>query len=311
MTNRVIVRLFLLLTLQTMVGMPPRPITVAVADEWYLSASFSCADPLGLGPAYSPGFGFINQIPLKITNVNQEKGYLDLGYGNFAKLLEKSPTGGIIESKQLTNSKAVSLRSILLQRSQNDVVPFVGQTLISVILAYTLKTNAGLVAGTFFSYVFGEQQAKSIQPRVLAEVVAEGGTLDSVLIGFKDKDQHPYAIHAFEYTVKVGAENRHYITTACIYPVRATVTQMKTLAAANNKIFKLQQDGKWRKWDITDAKFEDDPLTETGRDADFIYFTLNNPRDISNIQRISLRGGPWQVKQNGTWLTLCSKTEPL
>ena len=287
------------------------PIAKPVGDTWYLNAKFSCSDPLGLEAAYSSNAFNFHSLPVKVTNVTQQMGYLDLGFGNFNDLVAKGAVGGTVESTQLTKSQAASLRSILLNKSEHDVVPFIGQTLVSVIISFTLKAGTGLVAGTFFNYLFGELQTQSIPPRVLAEVVAEGGSVTSVLTGFRDKDQHPYAVHAFEYSVVIGSESRHYVTTACIYPVNATITQIKTLATSNNKIFKLQPNGTWRKWDITDSKFEDDPLIETNRDADFIYFTLNDPRDITNTQRISLKGGPWQVLQGGQWLTLCSKTQPL
>lgn len=265
---------------------------------------------MGLGPAYIEGFGFKANLPLKVTIVSQQVGYLDLGYGQFNALLARGAQGGVLESAQLTKNQAQSLRSILVNKSETEAVPFVGQTLVAIVIGYSLKASTGLVAGGFFSYLFSALQAESIKARVLAEVIAEGGVINRVITAFKDKDQHEYALNAFEYQVKVGSEQRHYITTACVYPVKAVITQITTLATMNNKIFKLQDNATWRKWDITDSKFEDDPLIETKRDADFIYFTLNDARDITNTQRISLHGGPWQVFQNGTWLTLCSKTEP-
>jgi hypothetical protein len=279
-------------------------------QPWYLTAHFSCSDPMDLGPAFAQGYGFRANLPLKVILVNQQVGYLDLGYGQFNSLLAKGTQGGVLESTQLTKDQAKSLRTILLNKSETVAVPFVGQSLVAVVLAYSLKASTGLAAGGFFSYVFSALQAESIKARVLAEVIAEGGIINRVMTAFKDKDQHEYALNAFEYQVNVGSEQRHYITTACVYPVKATITQITTLSTMNNKIFKLQENGTWRKWDITDSRFEDDPLIETGRDADFIYFTLNDPHDITNTQRISLHGGPWQILQNGAWLSLCSKTDP-
>jgi hypothetical protein len=167
------------------------------------------------------------------------------------------------------------------------------------------KYVPGSVLGWLLSN--GGQQEKLEK---LVNTITVGGQTGH-LLGFRspgDKFQ-PLMLAMSFYQVQIGAEPkpRRWLFSACLLPVELVISEAETKDPgpnANNKRIIKQADGTFRRWDITDSKYDNITLLYTEQDEVWAYFI--DSTDGTSIWRIHLYGGPMEKRTapSTTWSTL-------
>jgi hypothetical protein len=260
--------------------------------SWYQNAKFSCEDPFSLEHSYMDGGWYSKYLDLRLTSVSNERGYLPFPKMDYDSL-SKNTNGILFEKHTLSKQEAGTLRSILSSAAADKVVP-VTAAVTSAVLGYI--GAASFVTTGLLKYLTTVDASQRVDARVLAAVTAEGGDLDRLLTAVKTTDAKPYLVHTFEYAVRVGAEERHYVTVSCTYPVKLLFSEFRTTQPANKKLLRYFSGATWKLINA-DTMTEEATWIETDRDDDYLYFAESS----TNIYRVGLTDGAIQKNVAGTW----------
>jgi len=178
--------------------------------SWYELADPIPSDPFEIFSAVTAGGWFKKRLPIETVAGNAAKAFVPLAKASFDDILAAGAGGEIVESIQLNQEKANSLRAML---------------------------SIGIDRPGSF--------AAAPPP-----VVASGGSLNRILSAHQIGGRQERIVHSIECRGANGAEGRSYILCSFIYPVKLLFKCLRTQAEFNNKVLTPAAGRKWKMLDL-------------------------------------------------------------
>jgi len=264
--------------------------------DWYQSIGSTCSGNTSLNDGLQTFFS----KPLPLKSVDTAHGFsVQLTPDQVADIKSKTPY--LYEQVDIDQGKAKSLKSIVDSAAQQKV-PLFFKLVMNVYQGYTIPNAfVGSVSGALFDYVYEKQEAFATQMDKVAQLVADGGSLQRKLYAASNY-LGDFLVSETSYSISLGKEGRTAVLFACVLPISYQVSQFETQGPYNNKILKPKGSGVWQRWDIEDNKWDASTLKYSYQDKDNYYFEeeeIEYDKVVGiTMHRVSLKGGPWQRKKS-------------
>jgi hypothetical protein len=266
---------------------------------WYEDVKFSCDDPLRLrGIAMS---WLAPDLPITHTAVSQDRGYAVLPMHKF---LDAGQGKGAVWSTAALDAKRAEQLRAAVAGSKHDV-PIPVEVGSGWFVSYLLKTPGAIILESAMA-VMNSLAPKKMPANVFEYLVTDGGVLVKVIEAGLNVKKQPFVAERVLYTVSLGKETRTLTVSVCVYPARVDIERIQSLGAKNNLALIAKGDKRWAVVNLDEPK--EMPYQEYERDGEFISIARVNG-GINDKFRISMWGGPWQIRQDDKWATLYAKTQ--
>jgi hypothetical protein len=269
---------------------------------WYATEEIRCdgmrslAEPLRDGGLLAPDMDIVATAPAT------GKVHVRLDVADLRAVTAADGTL-ILDSRVLDANSSPRFRELLLRQERE--VPWLATAFADLLTGYVTHAATKLAAEGLFEWLVEKQRRPSISVKDAAFLVAQGGTLQTVLAVYQSPDKRRRAVYTTMYTVQVGSETRTVMLYSCRYAVETKVAQFQTLGTSNNKI--VRPDGaRWRVLDVDTNKYDRAILVYEDQDEEYFYFGLEGELEK---RRISFKGGPWQLLDKGEWKTLYAQVD--
>ncbi len=271
---------------------------------WYEQESYRCQGASSLASVFSGAGWFQKKIDLVGTAPASGKIHI-------RETLERihavtaAQGASVIDAYVFTPESAPKFRAVLQSIEASQRAPYVAQALLDLVKSYALTPIADIGLTGFSEWLIEKRNADTVSFGDLRGLVASGGVLERTLAFYQHADKQRWALITDSYRVSVGQEQRTIILSSCIYPVETLVAEFATHSGTNDKIVRPIDSKQWHKFDIESNKYDRTILNYVGQDEEFYYFNEDDEQ-----QRISFRGGTWQLKNNPTgWATFYSRVD--
>ncbi|MBP5090126.1 hypothetical protein HUS91_32170, partial [Pseudomonas chlororaphis] len=264
--------------------------------DWYQSIGSTCSGYTPLNDGLQTYFS----KPLPLKPVDAAHGFaVQLTPDQVADIKSKTPY--LYEQIDIDPAKAKSLKSIVDSASQQKV-PLLFKLIMNVYQGYVIPNAfAGATSGALFDYVYEKQEAFATQMDKVAQLVADGGSLQKRLYAASN-GLGDFLVSETAYSIALGKEGRTAVLFACVLPISYQVSQFETQGPYNNKILKPKGGGVWQRWDIEDSKWDASTLRYAYQDKDNYFFEEDEIEYDKVVgittHKISLKGGAWQRKKS-------------
>ena len=271
---------------------------------WYEQESYKCHGASSIVAVFTDAGWFQKKLDLVGTAPASSKIHIRETAAQVHSVTE-AQGASVIDAYLFTSESAARFRTVLQAIDASQRAPYVGQALLDLVRSFVLTPLADIALSGFGDWLVDKRNADTISFGDLKGLVATGGVLERTLAFYQNPNKQRYALVTDSYRVSVGQEQRTVVLYSCMWAVETLVADFRTHSGANDKIVRAIDSKHWHKFDIESNKYDPTILNYMGQDEEFYYFNTDDEQ-----QRISFRGGTWQVKRDPTgWMTLYSQVD--
>ena len=282
-------------------------VSFIASAAWYEETKFTCSDPFNLIKFFRNSSWLDNYLPLKFVSVSDGYVYADLEAAKVAELPEIQNDLNILNQILLNANQSKSLSTHLKQVQSSMEVPLLVQNLPSLAGYWVTNTYAVAISGVF-SYLFDLAGTKKLNLLQVRPLIATGGVVTEYM-SLKFVDGKHLLVSSFEYSIRVGVEDRIIWLGSCTFPAKVKHKTFRTTIGVNDKFIRLIG-GKWYVENVSDGDRNPGHLVQIREDSNFLYFQGVDFSAFYDEYRIAKYGGPFEVLSDGNWTNLYSSTRP-